>query len=228
MARTIIVGDVHGCRRELEALLEACELASEDELVLVGDLVAKGPDSAGVVRLVRTLGAKAVRGNHDQHLLNWKLATEAGHRPAPRPEHERAARSLSAADWEHLASLPSYLRLPHRGAVVVHAGLMPGVAIEQQATDDLLRLRSIRADGSGSSKLDGRPWASLWQGPELVFFGHDARRGLQLHPHAIGLDTGCAYGRKLTAYLLPDRRLVSVPAQRRHCPVAAPAGSGSG
>ena len=68
--RRIFVGDVQGCRDELERLLEAVRFDAErDELHPVGDFVNRGPDSLGVLRLVRELGAGGVLGNHDVHAL---------------------------------------------------------------------------------------------------------------------------------------------------------------
>jgi predicted phosphodiesterase len=66
MGRTIIVGDVHGCRRELELLLERIDFRAGDRLVFVGDLIARGPDTLGVLDVARTTGAIVVRGNHEQ------------------------------------------------------------------------------------------------------------------------------------------------------------------
>ena len=71
-------------------------------------------------------------------------------------------------------------------------------------------MRSITDDGRPSKRIEGAPWAALWTGPEHAVFGHDAIRGLQQHPLATGLDTGCVYGRELTALLLPAHQLVSV------------------
>jgi diadenosine tetraphosphatase ApaH/serine/threonine PP2A family protein phosphatase len=211
MPQTLIVGDLHGCLGELEDLIAAGGLSKKrgDRLISVGDLVAKGPDSHGVVKLLRGWKADAVRGNHDAYLLKYRSGGEA----QLKKEQRAVAKSLSEADWKFLESQPLFLRLP--GLIVVHAGLVPGVPLEKQEEAAMISMRSIDAQGRWSKRIeDGVPWASLWPGPERVIFGHDAVRGLQQWPHALGLDTGCVYGRKLTGLLLPEDRLISVPARQ--------------
>lgn len=219
---TIVIGDVHGCVDELSDLLAACNHGASDQLVLVGDLVAKGPDSRGVLALVRELGARAVLGNHDAHLLRaGKLLREgiAPARPIKRAVVE-LAETLDERDWAQLDALPPWLALPDHRALVVHAGLVPGTPLAAQDRDMLINIRTIRPDGTGSQRPDdGVLWGSLWRGPELVLFGHHATAGLQRHAFALGLDTGCVYGRELTACILPERRIVSVPARRVYVPI---------
>jgi hypothetical protein len=137
-----------------------------------------------------------------------------------RKHHLAVAATLSQADVDWLAARPLWLRLavddPH---VVVHGGMVAGVAVEKQAREHLLALRSITADGKPSKRIEGAPWGALWKGPEHAVFGHDAIRGLQQHPLATGLDTGCVYGRELSGLLLPAHQLVSVPARRAYAEI---------
>jgi predicted phosphodiesterase len=229
MTRIVFVGDVHGCADELEDLLSACAFSSSDALVLVGDLVAKGPDSRRVLALVRKYSARSVKGNHDHAVLRWRDMIEQGKAPAHGPHHLKVARSLSDDDWQTLLALPLWLTLPEANVIVVHAGLLPGLPIDQQEPDLLMNMRTIRSDGSGSRRAeDGVLWGSLWPGPELVVFGHHATQGLQRHTHAVGLDSGCVYGGKLSAYVWPDDRIVSVPARKAYVPLSQEAPSGAG
>ncbi|HJL19412.1 MAG TPA: metallophosphoesterase family protein [Sandaracinaceae bacterium LLY-WYZ-13_1] len=218
--RTVVVGDLHGCLEELERLLDAVGFTARDRLIAVGDLVGKGPDGAGVVRFLRTGGHEAVRGNHDAKLL----AARRGERDRPLGAKHRAhAEAMDDADWAWLDGLPPWLQLPDHGAIVVHGGLVPGVPLEAQDPDVVTNLRSIRPDGTPSQRVDeGEPWAKHWPGPELVIFGHDAIRGLQRWEHAVGLDTGCVYGLELSALMLPDRRIVSVPSAHDYAGGGAP------
>ena len=211
MKRTIVIGDVHGCLDELRDLLREVGATPADRLVLAGDLVVKGPDSRGVLRLVRKLGAASVLGNHEDKLLRARRqgTTLSG-------AHREVAESLDDDDWRWLESMPLRIDLPDIGIVVVHAGLIPGVPLDRQRRENLLSLRSLRADGTPSRRVDdGEPWASRWPGPQKVVFGHDALRGLQRHRFATGLDTGCVYGGVLTALVEPGSLLVSVPARRQ-------------
>jgi hypothetical protein len=218
MQRTIIVGDVHGCADELQLLLRRCGHAKGDRVVLAGDLVAKGPDSQGVVQFARENGVLAVLGNHDAFALAHR---HEGHKQSHQDRRSYIA-TLRAEDWEYLQALPLYLRLGpakpgEHDTLVVHAGLAPGVPLDQQKREHMLSLRSIADTGEPTSRLLLHfPWAARWPGPEKVVFGHDAVRGLQQWPHALGLDTGCVYGRLLTALILPEGELVQLAALRRY------------
>lgn len=207
MTRTLVVGDVHGCLAELKALLKKAGWTPDDGLVLAGDLTAKGPDSRGVLALFRDTGARGVLGNHDAHLLTLRAGRPGG------AHHRAVADSFSAEDWRTLEALPLYVDLPMHNALVVHGGLVPGVPLAHQERELLLNMRSFDAQGRPSKRVEGgTPWAAHWPGPRFVVFGHDAVRGLQRHPFALGLDTGCVYGGQLSAVWLPERTLVQVPA----------------
>lgn len=216
--RHLFVGDVHGCLDELEALLRKLRVGKGDRVVFVGDLVAKGPDSPGVVAYARELGSLCVRGNHDEAVLRIRHARRQGVEPVrAKRTHLQVADRLREADWRWLEGLPLYLRLPELNSVVVHAGVVPGKPLEQQHPEDLLTMRTIRPEGTGSPRLeDGELWAKSYRGPEQIIFGHDAITGLQREPFATGLDSGCVYGRCLTALVQPGGELVQVRARRAY------------
>lgn len=216
-ARTVIVGDVHGCRLELEDLLGEIGFAGGDTLIGAGDLLGKGPDGAGVVRLFREGGHTSVLGNHDAKVLAWRRGERS-----LKGSHREHADGMTDADWAWLEGLPLWLRLPEHGAIVVHGGIVPGRPVESHDPSVLMNLRSLTPEGLPSKMVeDGVPWASCWRGPEIVVFGHDALRGLQVYEKAIGLDTGCVYGGELTALVLPEARIVSVPAREAYTPLEA-------
>jgi hypothetical protein len=219
--RTVVIGDIHGCLDELQDLLRACAVDWDaDRVMSVGDLVAKGPDSQGVIQLARERGLQAVLGNHDAKVLSIGpdgAGTGSDADKGGGKKHLAVAKVLKPKDWTYLRSRPLYLALSDLGTVVVHAGLVPGVPLEQQPRDMVINIRSITPTGEPSKQIDdGVPWASVWPGPDHVVFGHDAIRGLQRYPLATGLDTGCVYGRSLTALILPEHRLVSVAARRQY------------
>jgi hypothetical protein len=107
----------------------------------------------------------------------------------------------------YLAALPFTITIPHLKTVVVHAGFVEGTAIAEQNPLDMVSIRNVMERKNGGFKASaktrrGKAWAEVWDGPEHVFFGHDAARRLQLKPFATGLDTGCVYGGFLSAAIL--------------------------
>src|SRR6185436_8729639 len=116
--RTVIVGDVHGCLDELLDLVERCGAPGDTRYVSVGDLVAKGPNSQGVVQWARESGADAVLGNHDVHLLDTRDASD------PKPQRAAVAETMGREDWDWLEARPLWLALGDTH-LVVHGGLVP-------------------------------------------------------------------------------------------------------
>uniref|UniRef100_A0A383VP43 Calcineurin-like phosphoesterase domain-containing protein n=1 Tax=Tetradesmus obliquus TaxID=3088 RepID=A0A383VP43_TETOB len=211
--RLLLVGDVHGCLDELQQLLlEVGFKRGIDNLVFVGDLVNKGPKSAEVVSTVRQwcsdpqLHTWAVRGNHDESALK-AARLHAQQQPVGAKYHWVGL--LEPEDVQFLARLPFSLQVQGYNILVVHAGLVPGVPLQQQELTMLIKMRELLRGPDGSwqglekGQEGSQAWAGVWQGPQHVFFGHDAKRRLQDCPYATGLDTGCVYGGQLTACVLP-------------------------
>jgi len=237
MARTVIVGDVHGCADELDDLFERVALSADDRVVMVGDLVVRGPKPCEVLDIVRRVGAEVVRGNHEQRLLDWRDRMERSPRgdrgPVGRTGVRYTGSLLRPEDWQFIATLPLWIELEDHSALVVHAGIVPGVPLEQQRVDDLLRMRCIDHAGRATHVRDaGDWWGASYRGPPHVVFGHNALNKAQIHPHATGLDTGCVYGRELTALVLAEgepvprepserlSKLVSVTAHHAYAPMS--------
>jgi len=205
MGRTIFVGDIHGCSAEFESLLEKLKVSSADQLVSVGDLICKGPDSGGVMDLAMSLpNLRCVIGNHEaRYLRYWR----AGRRPALKSHDKETVRQLKPRYSEYMSYIVSWpLFLSLRDALVVHAGLRPGVPVDKQELWDLTELRSV------GPKY--RPWYEWYKNGKPAIFGHWVRRTPLVTQHAVGLDTGCVYGGVLSAYVLPEGKITSVKARK--------------
>jgi hypothetical protein len=225
MARTIIVGDVHGCVHELGRLLDRVGPGADDRVLFTGDLVARGPDSSGVLALFRQVKGQAVLGNHEHQLLAAHRARQSGsRRPRVSALHYGLFRRFEDADWALLEQLPLWLSLPEHGLSIVHAGVAPALSLTAQDPWTLTHIRTIDPEGKPSPRHDFEPWAARYSGDPHIVFGHNSRLGLQLAPAATGLDTGCVYGGALTALVLGfHERVPSSAEQRRELLWSVPA-----
>lgn len=197
---TLFIGDIHGCAQELRDLLER---TSPTHVVVLGDLFTKGPDPLGVWQtLARLRRLEGVCGNHDEVVLRHRGEGRWGLPPAAYDWLEGLPTLLATTDW-----------------VAVHAGLHPTEHADGTTPAMAMTLRRWPDDRGGEASANPF-WWQRYDGPGLVLYGHDARRGLvDRRPRTLGLDTGCVYGGALSGYLLEQDRIVQVPARRVYRPL---------
>ncbi|MFI6927338.1 polynucleotide kinase-phosphatase [Nonomuraea spiralis] len=235
-----VIGDVHGCRAELEALLRKLGwqgLAHPEgrTAVFVGDLVDRGPDTPGVLRLVMDMveagTAICVAGNHEQKLvraMNGRKVTVAhGLREsldqlaAEPPEFAERARTF-------MDGLLSHYRLDGGRLVVAHAGLKESY---HGRASKRVRAFALYGDTTGETDEYGLPvrypWADEYRGRAMVVYGHTPTVTPEWVNNTICLDTGCVFGGHLTALRYPEREIVQVPAERVWYEPAKPLGAPS-
>jgi protein phosphatase len=239
-----VIGDIHGCRAELEALLAKLGYQiSRDEtgrvagahhdgrrVIFLGDLVDRGPDTPGVLRLVMGMTAAGdafcVNGNHENkltralrgrnvqitHGLAQSLAQLAGETGEFRADAER-----------FLDGLISHYVLDGGRLVVAHAGLT-----ERYHGRASGRVREFCLYGQTTGETDEYglpvryPWAQEYRGRAMVLYGHTPVPAPEWINNTLCLDTGCVFGGRLTALRYPERELVSVPAAEVYYEPARP------
>lgn len=214
-ARTIIVGDIHGCIDELRDLLSAVALRPEDHLVTLGDTISKGPDSRGVLEFLLTRPrTTCLLGN-----MEWRLL-QADREDCLHtlPEALRETLESFGREWPRLREAMRRWPLWHSEVehLCVHAGLRPGRRLEDQTAHDLLHIRRVKGRQGSCPVTLSKPWWELHTGPPVVVFGHTPMPSPLVSRWALGLDTGCVTGGHLTALVLPERRLIQVPARRAY------------
>jgi serine/threonine protein phosphatase 1 len=184
-----IVGDVHGCREELETLVDKLSVGPDDLVVFVGDLVRKGPDSRGVLEFVMERpNTCTVRGNNEQKLIDGDAEL-----PALGPEHLEYIESMPVIiSWDDVA--------------VIHGGIDHRKPLAEHSVDELLNMRSLVEEGGYNRPF----WFETRRNSPRVFFGHTVLSEPLETESAVGLDTGCVHGRQLTAYDYRASRFVTL------------------
>ncbi|WP_436777114.1 polynucleotide kinase-phosphatase [Yinghuangia sp. YIM S09857] len=232
-----VVGDIHGCRAELEALLGRLgyEVVRDDAgrpvdavppdgrtAVFVGDLVDRGPDTPGVLRLVmgmvRAGHAVCVPGNHENKLLRAlkgrKVSVTHGLKESLE-QLEGESDEFRSEVAEFCEGLVSHYLLDEGRLVVSHAGLPEKY---HGRTSGRVRSFALYGDTTGETDEYGLPvrypWAEEYRGRAMVVYGHTPMPRAEWVNNTICLDTGCVFGGELTALRYPERELVAVPAER--------------
>ena len=216
--RLIAVGDIHGCHHEFSDLLQLLELKAGDRVVLLGDIVNRGPDSTKVIDLARASGCLSLLGNHELRLLKFR---KTGDRKYMKEHDLETFDALRPDDWAYLESMPLTYQEADLNTVFVHGGFLPSEPWQKQPAEVVTRIQVVDKEGRARKRADepnAPPWADLWGGPPFVVYGHTPRPEIYKLKWSIGIDTGCVLGGYLTAYILPERRTVQVKARQRYFP----------
>lgn len=208
MQSTLIIGDIHGCHAELLDLLDHAGIGDDDLVVSVGDLVDRGPDPGPVVELFRArANAVALCGNHERKHVRGVLSYSQ-----QVTQLQLGERYAEQVRW--MATLPYHWE--RDDVRVVHWGLYPGVPLDEVPED--VRAGTTSGDARLKERYGDRPWYEFYEDDKPVVFGHAVvgPEPLVLRDRIFGLDTGVCHGMRLTGLLLPQFRIVSVPARADH------------
>ncbi len=239
-----VIGDIHGCRAELEVLLGELGYAirrdengraigahrDDRRVIFVGDLVDRGPDTPGVLRLVMGMvadgDALCVSGNHESKLVralrgrNVRITHGLGESLAQLAAEPEEFRSTAE---RFMDGLISHYVLDGGQLVVSHAGL-----IEKYQGRASGRVREFCLYGQTTGETDEYglpvryPWAQEYRGRAMVLYGHTPVPAAEWVNNTLCLDTGCVFGGRLTALRYPEREIVSVPAAEVYYAAARP------
>ena len=214
--RLIAIGDIHGCHKEFSDLLDKLDLKKDDRLVLLGDLISRGPDSGKVVELAREHATASLLGNHELRHLNYRRTDDPSHLK----KYDYATmEQLRGKDWDYLESMKLTYEDEELGVVFVHGGFLPGRPWQKQPARIVTRIQVVGKDGEPhkrSEMTDAPHWSTLWEGPPFVVYGHTPRDDVSRTKWTLGIDTACVLGGSLTAYVLPEKRIVQVKAREAY------------
>lgn len=216
--RTLIIGDVHGCDKELSRLLKEVQAdPKEDRILFIGDLINKGPSSRGVWELFREMKGQSIIGNHELSLL--ELVQGKFHKHSKYFEQLQKDFGRFFTDFvQDVSNWPLWFE--DHELMLVHAGLVPGLHPDQTDPWVLTTIRTWDGEGEDLKNPKNPPWFDFYAGNDLIVFGHWAALGGLERPRLIGLDTGCVYGGKLSCLILPERKIVTVPSKKAYASIS--------
>jgi diadenosine tetraphosphatase ApaH/serine/threonine PP2A family protein phosphatase len=225
----VAIGDVHGCLEELDELLKLISFNPNNmRVVLLGDLMDRGPNPVGCVKRARELNLECIRGNHEDKHLRWnkhevaKLQTGKSNPMKSMSEvDDLANKALSEEDIDWMKNLPYQLQLT-KELYAVHAGVEPSVGWNHQNPAQLMRVRYVNDKGKAVSLNPDKSqpdntqyWTEQYRGARSIVYGHYvhslSKPRIDIVPDKLfdgnpvvcyGIDTGCCFGGSLTAMLI--------------------------
>lgn len=209
MKSIIVYGDIHGCLDEFKKLRKKIDPKADDIEISVGDFLNKGPYSLETLHYILDHDILAVAGNNEAKIIKlYKRYRKEGEKYLKTiREHEKdTILKITKNELKYLESLPYFLKFSN--LTIVHGGIMPDTILDEnmdnKAKKQITLLRYLNRDLEPIpwDDFDGRYkfWSELYEGHEgFIVYGHHPFDEPKIDEYAIGIDTGCVYGGKLTA-----------------------------
>ncbi len=209
--RVIVYGDIHGCLSEFVKLRKKIKPKKNDIEISVGDFLNKGPKSLKTLRYIEKNGILSVVGNNEEKIVKLYTRYKKNGKKAfvgVRESEKELVEQMGRRDYHFLKSLPHYLKIDN--LTVVHGGIRLGLKLNKHLSKEdrqsltLLRFYNKALEPIPYSDKENRYkfWSELYNGREgFVVFGHHPFPKPKIEKWAIGIDTGCVYGGKLTAII---------------------------
>jgi len=224
----VIYGDVHGCLEEWEELRKLIPKNSFE--ISVGDILDKGPYPVEALRYAKKNKIFTIMGNHEyKHIRKYW-----GRNVKLDEDQQRIYPKLKQEDFEFIESMPFFLKLNR--LTVVHAGITNKIYLSNPPLNIMTLLLFLRDVDENEKFLplnhnnpNARYWADVYNGHEgFVVYGHNPFREVKKNKHSIGIDTGCVYGNKLTAYVIKnplkpyEGEIIQVKAKKQYAELKFP------
>jgi hypothetical protein len=207
--RLIVYGDIHGCLDELKSLRQQLAPKNGDIEVSLGDIINKGPYSKELIEYLSANNIRAIFGNHEDKFLRYRHFELSKTKKNPvvlSNSQQKIYDSLEDTHFDYLSSMSHFFRFGK--VTLIHAGLTNVMNIDELSKKDMELIMHIRwldkkfhFVSIEETKSKGEYfWADVYDGSSgFIVYGHQPFREVKVNTNALGIDTGCAYGNKLTA-----------------------------
>lgn len=199
--RVGVVGDIHAHHKGMVEMIATLEEHGVDRIVLLGDLVDRGPDPFDCLETGRTwdfanregelIPYDVIRGNHEDAYVRIRdKQPKPGRTRVEGPESRRLYERLTKEELDWMAALPVYLEFPQLDLVCLHGGVTPHMKSLDDGGEFILRCRYLDKNLKMGRSLSGQTfWAKIYDGRfGTIVFGHESHAKVTMYPHAIAID----------------------------------------
>ncbi len=210
--KLIIYGDIHGCYNEFISLRKKINPNKNDIEVCVGDVITKGKDSVKLLKYIQKYNIKSVLGNHEDKLLRY-LEHEKREKKNPillDDDEKSIIEKLDDEDIKYLNEMPLFLEF--KNITILHGGIQNHHNLNnltKKEKSKILRMRYLDSEHNfiayGKEDENSIFWADIYDGNQgFIVYGHQWFKEVKKNNHTLGIDTGCAYGNKLSAVVFEE------------------------